>query len=295
MRSTASSRPTARAWTNGRRSSSSTRSTCSRHPPPFELADDRVVRVVATSTVTGAGIDELKHALFELCPVEPPQEDDEPELPEFLEYRPKPRRGPAFRILRTDRGYRVAGRTPPPGRARGGAPCRRYPERSRGRSGRRGARVAGVTEAQPRLGILGGAFDPPHGGHVQLARAAREHYGLESLLVLVVADPGHKETSAPAEARLELARLAFADVPDTRVELDPHARTVDWLEERGPEDAIFILGGDELAAFARLEGARARPRARAASVWRCGRASPNPSCARRALDSPHPTASRSSR
>ena len=37
-------------------------------PPPFELADDRVVRVVATSTATGAGIDELKHALFELCP-----------------------------------------------------------------------------------------------------------------------------------------------------------------------------------------------------------------------------------
>ncbi len=110
--------------------------------------------------------------------------------------------------------------------------------------------MAGVTEAQPRLGILGGAFDPPHGGHVQLARAAREHYGLESLLVLVVADPGHKETSAPAEARLELARLAFAGVPDTRVELDPHARTVDWLEERRPEDAIFILGGDELAAFA---------------------------------------------
>jgi nicotinate-nucleotide adenylyltransferase len=110
--------------------------------------------------------------------------------------------------------------------------------------------VAGVTEAQPRLGILGGAFDPPHSGHVQLALAAREHYGLESLLVLVVADPGHKETSAPAEARLELARLAFADVPETRVELDPHARTVDWLEERRPDGAIFILGGDELAAFA---------------------------------------------
>ena len=83
-------------------------------PPAFELEDERVVRIVPTSTVTGAGIDELKHALFELCPVEPPKDDDEPELPEFLEYRPKPRRGPAFRILRTDRGYRIAGRTPPP-------------------------------------------------------------------------------------------------------------------------------------------------------------------------------------
>jgi nicotinate-nucleotide adenylyltransferase len=102
---------------------------------------------------------------------------------------------------------------------------------------------------QPRVGILGGAFDPPHVGHVELARAAREHYGLEELLVLVVADPGHKRTSASAQDRLELARLAFADVPGTRVELDAHARTVDSLEERRPEDAIFLLGGDELASF----------------------------------------------
>ena len=111
--------------------------------------------------------------------------------------------------------------------------------------------MAGVSQSKPRLGILGGAFDPPHIGHVELARAAREHYGLDELLVLVVTDPGHKETSATAADRLELARLAFADVPDARVELDRHARTVDSLEERKPEDAIFLLGGDELTAFER--------------------------------------------
>ncbi len=83
-------------------------------PPPFEVPDERVVKVVSTSTVTGEGVDELKRALFELCPVAPPQEDEEPALPEFLEYRPKPKRGAAFRILRTDRGYRIAGKTPPP-------------------------------------------------------------------------------------------------------------------------------------------------------------------------------------
>jgi len=82
-------------------------------PPEFEVADERILRVVATSAVTGAGIDELKQALFELCPVEPPR-TDAPPLPEFLEYRPQPRRGPAFRILRTDRGYRIAGKPPPP-------------------------------------------------------------------------------------------------------------------------------------------------------------------------------------
>ena len=104
---------------------------------------------------------------------------------------------------------------------------------------------------RPQLGILGGAFDPPHVGHVELARAAQEHFELESLLVLVVADPGHKQTAAPADARLELTRLAFAEVPGARVELDRHARTVDSLEERQPASAVFLLGGDELAAFAR--------------------------------------------
>jgi GTPase len=82
-------------------------------PPRFELADERIARVVATSCATGAGIDELKLALFELCPVEADVPEEVP-LPEFLEYHPKPRGGPHFRILRTDRGYRVTGTVPPP-------------------------------------------------------------------------------------------------------------------------------------------------------------------------------------
>lgn len=99
------------------------------------------------------------------------------------------------------------------------------------------------------LGILGGAFDPPHVGHVELARAAIGQLGLERLLVLVVADPGHKRTHAPAETRLELARLAFEGLPGVDVELDPYARTVDSLEARQLDDAVFILGADEFVDF----------------------------------------------
>jgi len=82
-------------------------------PPSFELRDERIARVVATSCATGAGIEELKSALFELCSPETATPIVDESLPDFLEYRPKPRRGPRFRILRTDRGYRVVG-TPPP-------------------------------------------------------------------------------------------------------------------------------------------------------------------------------------
>ena len=81
--------------------------------PEFGVRDERIARVVVTSCVTGRGIGELESALFELCPVGRPEAATESTLPDFLEYRPRPRRGPSFRILRTDRGYRVVG-TPPP-------------------------------------------------------------------------------------------------------------------------------------------------------------------------------------
>ena len=99
-------------------------------------------------------------------------------------------------------------------------------------------------------GIFGGAFDPPHLGHVALARAAIAHFGLDRLLVRVIEDPGHKRTTAPPEARLELARLAFREVPEAVVEIDSHSRTVDSLEALGvPEHAVFLIGADELADF----------------------------------------------
>ena len=81
--------------------------------PPFELDDDRVVGVFRVSAATGAGIEELKRKLFELCPpVLPPQVDPQG-LAEFLVYRPQ-LRAATFKILRTDRGFRVLGSPPPP-------------------------------------------------------------------------------------------------------------------------------------------------------------------------------------
>jgi GTP-binding protein len=80
-------------------------------PPPFEVKDDRIVRVFRVSCVTGAGIEDLKKALFELCPPQAPAAPSEDGLVDFLVYRPRPG-GRRFRILRTDRGYRIAGTVP---------------------------------------------------------------------------------------------------------------------------------------------------------------------------------------
>jgi len=92
------------------------------------------------------------------------------------------------------------------------------------------------------LGLFGGSFDPPHDGHVALVRTAKAALGLDRVLVLVAADPGHKRIDTPPGARLELARAAF---PDDEVVLDGHARTVDLLRAH-PEwdDPIFLLGAD---------------------------------------------------
>jgi len=98
-----------------------------------------------------------------------------------------------------------------------------------------------------RLGLYGGAFDPPHRGHVELARRAKEELGLERLVVLVSAAPGHKRVETPAAKRLELARAAF---PEDDVVLDEHARTIDSLRAH-PEwrDAVFLIGADEFCDF----------------------------------------------
>jgi GTP-binding protein len=79
--------------------------------PTFGVADDRIVRVFRVSAATGAGIDELKRALFELCPPDAPATQTDDGLVDFLVYRPRPDRRP-FRIFRTDRGFRVSGRPP---------------------------------------------------------------------------------------------------------------------------------------------------------------------------------------
>jgi len=99
------------------------------------------------------------------------------------------------------------------------------------------------------VGILGGAFDPPHLGHVALARRAIAHFGLDRLLVRVVVAPGHRGVVASPEERLDLTRLAFADVPEAEVSLDPFARTVDSLVALGLDDPVFVIGADQLIAF----------------------------------------------
>jgi nicotinate-nucleotide adenylyltransferase len=105
-------------------------------------------------------------------------------------------------------------------------------------------------------GLLGGTFDPPHLGHLALADAAIERFGLERLVVVVTGVPPHKHTRTDAETRFRLAETAFAG--RDKVELSRHeleragpsytVETARWAAEEWG-DAIFLVGADEFADF----------------------------------------------
>jgi nicotinate-nucleotide adenylyltransferase len=95
-------------------------------------------------------------------------------------------------------------------------------------------------------GLYGGAFDPPHNGHVALAAGSKRAFAIPRLLVLVSENPGHKTTHSPADVRLELARAAF---PDDDVRLDPYPRTIELLRAEQFPEPLFVLGADEFCDF----------------------------------------------
>jgi GTPase len=79
--------------------------------PAFDIEDERIVRVFQVSCATGAGVEELRRTLFELCPPQALAPASEDGLVDFLVYRPRPG-GRRFRVLRTDRGFRISGEVP---------------------------------------------------------------------------------------------------------------------------------------------------------------------------------------
>jgi GTPase len=90
------------------------KSDLSLEPAPFTVEDERIVAVHRVSCATGVGLEELERALFAVCPSAPEPPADDLGVPEFLEYRPASRARRRFRVLRTEKGFRVVG-TPPEG------------------------------------------------------------------------------------------------------------------------------------------------------------------------------------
>jgi nicotinate-nucleotide adenylyltransferase len=113
-----------------------------------------------------------------------------------------------------------------------------------------------------RVGILGGAFNPPHIGHLVCAQEALLQLELERVVFIPVGVPPHREIEQDpgAEVRLELVELAVADderFEASRMELDREgpsytSDTLEQLASDSPKDELFlILGGDQAASLGR--------------------------------------------
>ena len=113
-----------------------------------------------------------------------------------------------------------------------------------------------------RIGIYGGSFNPPHLGHSLAAREMVSHLELDRLLIIPAATPPHKALPAGSpdpDERLELCRLAFADIPKTEVcdleirrqGLSYTVDTLRTLRQAHPDDELFLMmGTDMLLSFA---------------------------------------------
>lgn len=107
-----------------------------------------------------------------------------------------------------------------------------------------------------RLGVFGGAFDPPHRAHVALAQAALNELMLDELRVFPTGQSWHKsQTSTAPEHRLAMARLAFGDLPRTVIDEREMRRpgptyTIDTLRElksQYPHASLFLVMGQDQA------------------------------------------------
>jgi nicotinate-nucleotide adenylyltransferase len=112
-----------------------------------------------------------------------------------------------------------------------------------------------------RVGILGGAFNPPHIGHLVCAQEALIQLELDTLVWVPVGEAPHRELQEDPgpEGRLEMVELAIADderFTASRIEIDREGPsytldTLDELHKQSSKDELFlILGGDQAAALA---------------------------------------------
>lgn len=113
--------------------------------------------------------------------------------------------------------------------------------------------------AAPRVGMLGGTFDPPHLGHLIAAQDVYERLGLDRLVIVPAARPPHREPTLAADERLALVRAAFAgdprfEVSEIELRRDGPSWTVETLERLRADDEaadlFLVIGVDQYRTFA---------------------------------------------
>lgn len=108
-----------------------------------------------------------------------------------------------------------------------------------------------------KTGILGGTFDPPHNGHILLARHAKEELNLDRIVLLPSAKPPHKKAQTMSKHRLEMTKLVAEEYGFEVCESEYRKKTpsytfdaIDDLKKIYVGDKLFfIVGGDSMLDF----------------------------------------------
>ena len=107
-----------------------------------------------------------------------------------------------------------------------------------------------------KIGILGGAFNPPHKGHLGLARDVKDKLGLERILFISTNISPHKEdNSRGVSHRLNMAKLAAEadesfEAVDIEIKRGGISYTIDTVRQLKiifPEDDFYLIIGSDLA------------------------------------------------
>jgi nicotinate-nucleotide adenylyltransferase len=113
-----------------------------------------------------------------------------------------------------------------------------------------------VYPVRPRIGVMGGTFDPIHNGHLVAASEVADAFDLDEVIFVPTGIPWHKKAVSSAEHRYLMTVIATAANPSftvSRVDIDRPGvtYTIDTLKEVGklyPEaDLFFISGADAIA------------------------------------------------
>ncbi|WP_460773598.1 nicotinate-nucleotide adenylyltransferase [Microbacterium sp. GXF7504] len=113
-----------------------------------------------------------------------------------------------------------------------------------------------TAQRAPRVGVMGGTFDPIHHGHLVAASEVAASFDLDEVVFVPTGQPWHKETVTPAEHRYLMTVIATASNPDfsvSRVDLDRDGTTytIDTLRDlkaqRPDAELFFITGADAVA------------------------------------------------
>lgn len=107
-----------------------------------------------------------------------------------------------------------------------------------------------------RVGIFGGAFDPPHNGHVEICRYLLENNDLDEILVVPCAKHPFNKEMSPFKDRITMCRFAFSglgakvkvsDVENRIGDVSYTVRTVEYLQEHDREAQFFLVMGSDTA------------------------------------------------